>query len=60
VLKELQGNEATRACRVAALSASAMPDEVSAARQAGAFDYWTKPLDFDHFLREMRRLLRPV
>jgi PAS domain S-box-containing protein len=57
VLNALQRDEATRGCRVVSLSASAMPDEVAAARQAGAFDYWTKPLDFDHFLREVRRLL---
>jgi PAS domain S-box-containing protein len=60
VLAALQRDEATRGCRVVALSASAMPDEVAAARQAGASDYWTKPLDFDHFLREMRRLLKWV
>jgi PAS domain S-box-containing protein len=57
VLAALQGDESTHGLRVVALSASAMPDEVSAARKAGAFDYWTKPLDFEHFQREMKRLL---
>ncbi|MCX2860780.1 PAS domain S-box protein [Paucibacter sp. PLA-PC-4] len=58
VLAALSGEGGGVGCPVIALSASAMPDEVGAARKAGAFDYWTKPLDFEHFLREMRRLLR--
>ena len=57
VLDALRKDDDTRHLRVVALSASAMSDEVAAAREAGAFDYWTKPLDFDYFLREMRRLL---
>ncbi|MEQ1685831.1 MAG: PAS domain S-box protein [Burkholderiaceae bacterium] len=57
VLAALRSDELTSGCRVVALSASAMPDEVTAARKAGAFDYWTKPLDFEHFLGEMKRLL---
>ncbi len=57
VLGALRRHEVTRDRRVIALSASAMPDEVAAAREAGAFDYWTKPLDFDFFLGEVRRLL---
>jgi len=57
VLAVLRDDDATRLCRVIALSASAMPEEVIAARRAGASDYWTKPLDFEHFLREIRRLL---
>jgi signal transduction histidine kinase/CheY-like chemotaxis protein len=44
-------------CRVIALSASAMPEDVKAARLAGAFDYWTKPLNFEQFRVEMARLL---
>jgi CheY-like chemotaxis protein len=57
VLAGLRSDDATRDLRVIVLSASAMPDDVTAARRAGAYDYWTKPLDFDHFLRELRRLL---
>ncbi len=60
VLHALQADPATRGLRVVALSASAMPDEVDAARAGGAFDYWTKPLDFDHFLDAMRGLLSPA
>jgi PAS domain S-box-containing protein len=59
VLAALRDDATSQHCRVVALSASAMPDEMSAARAAGAFDYWTKPLDFDHFFREMKRLLEP-
>ncbi|MET0518249.1 MAG: ATP-binding protein [Burkholderiaceae bacterium] len=57
VLETLQRDPLTRGLSVVALSASAMPEEVAAARAAGAIDYWTKPLDFDYFLAEMRRLL---
>ena len=59
VLAALHDEGVSTDCPVIALSASAMPDEVSAAQKAGAFDYWTKPLNFEHFLREMRRLLAP-
>lgn len=47
------------ATRVVALSASAMPDEVAAARAAGAVDYWSKPLDFRQFEQGMKQLLGP-
>jgi PAS domain S-box-containing protein len=56
-LRRLQLHPLTRGRRVVALSASAMPEDVDAARRAGALDYWTKPLDFDVFLREMKTLL---
>ena len=39
------------------LSASAMPDEVAAARAAGFDAYWTKPIQLDTFVRELRALL---
>ncbi|HJV94707.1 MAG TPA: response regulator, partial [Albitalea sp.] len=57
VLAALRADAATSLLRVVALSASAMDDEVAHARRCGAFDYWTKPLDFDRFMTEMRRLL---
>jgi PAS domain S-box-containing protein len=57
VLAALRADPQTRDLRVIALSASAMPDEVDAARRAGATDYWTKPLDFEQFVRDVRRLL---
>jgi len=43
--------------RVVMLSASAMPDNVRQALDAGATAYWTKPLDYPVFLRRMASLL---
>ncbi|MEP7102543.1 MAG: ATP-binding protein, partial [Burkholderiales bacterium] len=57
VLRHLRSTDPGLQCRVVALSASAMPDEVDAAAKAGAVEYWTKPLEFVQFLRDMRRLL---
>jgi CheY-like chemotaxis protein/anti-sigma regulatory factor (Ser/Thr protein kinase) len=57
VLKALQGDARTRGLRVVALSASAMPDEVALARSCGAYDYWTKPLDFERFMANLKQLL---
>jgi PAS domain S-box-containing protein len=57
VLAALQADGGTRELRVVALSASAMPEEVALARACGACDYWTKPIDFDRFTADMRRLL---
>ncbi|MEW6707471.1 MAG: ATP-binding protein [Pseudomonadota bacterium] len=57
VLKALKADERTRDIVVVALSASAVPEDVAAARAAGAADYWTKPIDFDAFVRGMRQLL---
>lgn len=58
VLRQLKADEATRGIPVVALSASATPPEVEAARAAGAADYWTKPIDFEGFLSGMRQLLQ--
>ena len=57
VLREIRALNPTGSLPVVALSASAMPEEIRAAETAGARHYWTKPLDFALFLREMRRLL---
>jgi CheY-like chemotaxis protein/nitrogen-specific signal transduction histidine kinase len=57
VLRRLRADPATSSLVVVALSASAMADEVSAARAAGANDYWTKPFDVDQMLGDLRRLL---
>jgi len=57
VLRRLRAHPGTRAVPVIALSASALPDEVAAARAAGADDYWTKPIQLAAFLLAMRRLL---
>jgi PAS domain S-box-containing protein len=50
VLRRLRAAPATRGCRIVALSANAMPDELARARAAGFDDYWTKPIDFGSFL----------
>jgi CheY-like chemotaxis protein len=57
VLSRLAADPATRERPIIALSASALPDEVSRAVAAGALEYWTKPIDFDVFVKGMRRLL---
>ena len=48
---------ATRDLCIVALSASAMPEDIALARRCGASDYWTKPLDADRFLADVRALL---
>ncbi len=58
VLSALRSDERTRGLLVVALSASALPAEMEEARQAGADDYWTKPMDFDQMEQGLRRLLR--
>jgi PAS domain S-box-containing protein len=56
-LDALRADAATRDLRVVALSASAMPDEVSRASEGGVLEYWTKPLDLRGFLDGIHRLL---
>jgi CheY-like chemotaxis protein len=41
-----------------ALSANAMPEDIAAARAAGAIDYWTKPIRLPEFLEQLAQLLR--
>ncbi|MFL6627555.1 MAG: ATP-binding protein [Vitreoscilla sp.] len=59
VLGCLRSDPATRDLAVVALSASAMPEALAQAREAGVIEYWTKPLDCDRFLADIHRLLRP-
>jgi PAS domain S-box-containing protein len=49
VLRDLRQDSRTSNLCIVVLSASAMAEEVEAARQAGANDYWTKPIDFNQF-----------
>jgi hypothetical protein len=58
VLKALKADPQTSGQRVVALSANAQPEDIRSAREAGAADYWTKPIDFDRFIQGMRGLLR--
>jgi CheY-like chemotaxis protein/anti-sigma regulatory factor (Ser/Thr protein kinase) len=57
VLQALRADPSTAHLPVVVLSASAMPDEVERVRRSGVCDYWTKPLDFERFMVDMRRLL---
>jgi CheY-like chemotaxis protein len=59
VMAALQADPETRGLRVVALSAGALPEDAELALRSGAIDYWTKPLDIERFLAEMRRLLAP-
>jgi len=59
VLRRLRASaDAPAATPIVVLSASARPEEVSAATAAGATDYWTKPPDFARFPMDVFRVLR--
>jgi CheY-like chemotaxis protein len=60
VLQQMQQDPAMRGIPVVTLSASAEPEEVAAARAAGALDYWTKPIDFERFVDGVWHLLARV
>ena len=60
VLRALRSNDLTSALYVVALSASGMPDEVKVARDAGAQDYWTKPIDVTSFCEGIVAILHAV
>jgi PAS domain S-box-containing protein len=51
VLRRLRADAATASVRCIALSANAMPEDISRALAAGFSDYWTKPIDFTAFMR---------
>jgi PAS domain S-box-containing protein len=57
VLQRLKADAATRDLNVVVLSADAVPQDMQAALDAGALDYWTKPVDFECFIAGMSRLL---
>ncbi|MEO7056373.1 MAG: PAS domain-containing protein [Caldimonas sp.] len=50
VLRRLRAEPATRAIRCVALSANAMPEDISRGLAAGFSDYLTKPIDFALFI----------
>jgi PAS domain S-box-containing protein len=56
VLRRLRAEPTLVGVTLVALSANAMPEDVSRARQAGFDDYWTKPIDFHAFLRGLTSL----
>ncbi len=57
VLRTLRSNAETADLNIIMLSASATAEDVAAAMQAGANEYWTKPLDFGSFIPRMQALL---
>ena len=56
VLRRLQADPATADIRCIALSANAMPEDITRALRAGVSDYWTKPLDFAAFMLSLEGL----
>jgi CheY-like chemotaxis protein/anti-sigma regulatory factor (Ser/Thr protein kinase) len=57
VLQRLRADPATAGLRCIALSADAMPEQVSRALAAGFDGYWTKPIDVQRLLQELDQLL---
>lgn len=57
VLGELRRDPATAALGVVALSASEHPQDVHRAQEAGALEYWTKPLDLRSFPADVIRVI---
>ncbi len=58
VLDRLRADPATSGIRVVALSADAMPAQVTEAIARGAEAYWTKPLSLSKFKSELPKFLR--
>ena len=56
VLRRLKANPLTASLTCIALSANAVPQYIAEALAAGFDDYWTKPIEFDEFLRALERL----
>jgi PAS domain S-box-containing protein len=57
LLQQLRADPATGPLRCIALSADAMPEQVSRALAAGFNGYWTKPFDVQRLLQELDQLL---
>jgi PAS domain S-box-containing protein len=57
VLRRLRANPATREIPVLAISANAMPDDLTRGQAAGFVDYLTKPLDVGVFLTAVDAVL---
>ncbi len=58
VLEQLRADARTRHIPVVAVSANAMPGDVVAGRDAGFFDYLTKPLELGSLLATVERALQ--
>lgn len=59
VMQTLRADPLTADLRCVVLSANAMPDDVRTALQAGAIDYWTKPIELPAFVDKLAALVRP-
>ena len=59
VLAALQADPATASLAVVSLSASDLPEDAAIAREAGAIEYWTKPIDVSSFHKDLIRVLAP-
>ncbi len=59
VLRRLRADPRTAALRCVALSANALPEDIARALAAGFADYWTKPIDFGHFLAALDAVFAP-
>jgi PAS domain S-box-containing protein len=60
VLRRLRAQTETAHTHCIALSANAMPEDVSRALAEGFDDYWTKPIDFSIFIAAMDRLFPKI
>lgn len=56
VLRRLKASPLTASLTCIALSANAQAQYIADALAAGFDDYWTKPIEFDEFLRALERL----
>jgi CheY-like chemotaxis protein len=59
VLAALRADPATASLAVVSLSASDLPEDAAVAREAGALEYWTKPIDVASFHKDLIRVLAP-
>ncbi|MEK8034414.1 ATP-binding protein [Ideonella sp. DXS29W] len=57
VLRRLRAQPETADLLCVALSADAMNDQIAAALAAGFDDYWTKPIDLNRLIEEVRRVI---
>jgi len=58
VLRRVRAEPALAGTTLIALSANAMPDDIGRALGKGFDGYWTKPIDFHAFLRELTLLVQ--
>jgi CheY-like chemotaxis protein len=56
VLRRLKASPLTASLTCIALSANAQAQYIADALAAGFDDYWTKPIEFDEFLRSLERV----